>query len=457
MITSIRVRRMKLSGILERFKLTKNQKLTLSNVYWAVFGKSVDVFIGLLVGILVARYLGPEQYGLMSYVVSYVTLFSIISAFGLDNIVIRELSKKSIPKEKILGTALTIRLVLSLITIGLILVTLWLYESDSFTFWAVIIYSASLFVQAFNVIRNYFVSAMQNKDIVKAEIFRKIIGAGIKLILLANKMSLIWFIIAITFDFILLASGYVVLYWKNAGNLTIWRFDYAVARMLLNESFPLLLSMAAIIVYQKIDQVMIRNMIDNEAVGQFSVASGLTEYVIFIPTIIARTIVPLLVQLRERDAAAFDRKKQQFIDLVVWCSMAMAVFISASAFFVIPFLYGPQYVDAVPVLQIMAWKAVFVALFVSSGQIIIIEGIQKYAIFRNVAGCLMSVVLNLILIPPFGIIGSAWATLATLCVAGYLSNLIVPPYRYLFGLQTASILSGWRRILKAGYVRIHAT
>jgi O-antigen/teichoic acid export membrane protein len=270
-------------------------------------------------------------------------------------------------------------------------------------------------------------------------------------------MSLIWFIIAITFEFILVASGYIVSYWKQGGALSAWQFDSSVAGMLLKESYPLLLSGAMIIIYQKIDQVMIRNMIDNKAVGQFAIASAITEYVIFIPNVIAQTITPLLVKLHQRDVAAFNFKKQQFMDLMVWSSVLMAMMISLSAFFIIPLLYGAAYSGAVPVLEIMAWKAVFVALLASSGQIIIIEGIQKYAVFRNIAGCIVSVALNLLLIPRFGIIGSAWATLAAVCFAGYFSHLLIAPYRYLFKLQTSAILSGWRRIVKAGYVRILAT
>ena len=81
------------SKIVNRFNYTGNRKNILKNVYWAVLGKIINILSGLFVGILVARYLGPENFGLMNYVISYVTLFSILANFGLDNIEIRELSK----------------------------------------------------------------------------------------------------------------------------------------------------------------------------------------------------------------------------------------------------------------------------------------------------------------------------------------------------------------------------
>ena len=75
-----------------KFKsLDGNKQKILANVFWAMLGKIVNMVGQLFVGILVARYLGPEKYGIMNYVISYVTLFTIISGFGLTNIEIREL------------------------------------------------------------------------------------------------------------------------------------------------------------------------------------------------------------------------------------------------------------------------------------------------------------------------------------------------------------------------------
>lgn len=437
-----------------RFSLSKNQKLTLNNVYWAICGRCVDIIVGLLVGILVARYLGPQNYGLMSYVVSYVTIFSILARFGLDSIEVRELSKKNIATESVLGTAFVLRLSFAIATIFVIFVTLLSFEADRFTRWAVMIYSASLLFSSLGVIRSYFISRMQNRYIVQSEILRKILGAGIKLLLLWFNMPLIWFILALTLDFFLVTSGYVAAYFRRAGSILAWKFDGTVAKMLVKESFPLLLSGAAIIIYQKIDQIMIRNMIDNEAVGQFAIASKLTEYVVFIPTIIAQTVTPLLVKLHRDNVAAFNLKKQYFMDLMFWISCGISLVLSLSAYPIVNALYGAQYINAIPVLQIMAWKAVFVGFLACSGHIIIIENLQRYAVLRNIIGCASSIGLNLVLIPRYGIVGSAWATLATVCIAGYLSHIFIAPYRPLFSLQTSAILTGWKRIAMAGYRRI---
>ena len=433
--------------IFNKLNYSKNRRKVFRNLYWAVIGKVVNIISGLLIGIFVARYLGPEQFGIMSYVISYVTLFSILASFGFDNIEIRELAKNTWSKEKILGTAIYLRLFFATFTILLIFITLVAFEPDRFTYGLILIYSLTLIFSTLGIIRNYFTSIIINEYVVKTEITRTIIGASIKVVLLLYHAPLLWFIVASTFDFLIIVVGYLFAYLKKAGNINDWSFSKEIAIYQIKQSFPLLLSGAAIIIYQKIDQVMIRHMIDNAAVGKFAVAAKFAEFVIFIPNVIAQTVTPLLVQARQNDTPHYEQKKQQFMDFMVWSAISLGLVISFSSKIVITHLYGPAYLEAIPVLQIMAWKAVFVALFAASGQIIITEGIQKYAAIRNIIGCCISVLLNLILIPSWGIIGSAWATIFTYAFSGYFSHLLIKPYHFLFKMQTNAILSGFPRII----------
>lgn len=435
--------------MLDKTKLSPNWRKVVKNVYWAVLGKVVNIASGLLVGILVARYLGPDKFGLMNYVISYVTLFSILASFGLDGVEIRELSKTHAVKEVILGSAFAIRLLFAVVTVFLVLLTLIIFESDRFTFIMVMIYSLSLILSTVNVIRNYFTSIILNEYVVKTEILRTVVGSGIKVLLLINHSSLAWFIAANTLDFVLIGAGYIYSYRGKAGSIRAWRVDRSVARMLIKESFPLLLSGTAIVIYQRIDAVMIRNMMDNASVGQFSVASKITELAIFIPMVVAQTVTPLLVQAHQANPARYQAKRQQFMDLMVWSAVAMALVMSVFAAPAIHLLYGNKYLEAIPVLQIMAWKAVFMALFAGSGQLIIIENLQRYAAVRNIIGCVVSVGLNLLLIPVWGIVGSAVATVITMAFSGYFSHFFIKRYHYLLPVQTKALFFGWKRLPQA--------
>jgi O-antigen/teichoic acid export membrane protein len=436
-----------LDNLFSKLNLTKNRKKIVKNVFWAMLGKTINLLSALFVGILVARYLGPEQYGLMNYVISYVSLFSVLASFGLENIEIRELSRIQVSKELILGTAFRLRLVFALVTILLILLTLLLFESDIFTISLVMIYSLSIIGTCFSVIRNYFTSIVLNEYVVKTEIRRTIIGAGIKILLLLLNVSLIWFIIASTFDFILVAGGYVYSYRKIVGSIDKWKFDLKIAKHLLKESYPLLLSGAAVVIYQRIDQVMIGKMIDHKSVGYFATASRFTDLILFLPLIMVQTVTPLLVRVKEESEEHYKVKKQQFLSIIVWTSIFMAFSVSVTSFWLISWTFGSKYLLAVPVLQILSWKAVGIALASASGQLIVIERLQKYAFIRNFIGVVICVGLNLIFIPKFGIIGSAIVTIVTATFTGFLANIFIPPYHSIMKMQLKAILLGWRELI----------
>ena len=220
-----------------------------------------------------------------------------------------------------------------------------------------------------------------------------------------------------------------------------------MAPYIVKQSFPLLLSGAAIIVYQRIDQVMIGNMISKESVGYFATAGKFLDVVLYIPTILVQTITPLLVQWKSENRNKYELMSQRFINIIVWLSILMALFVSFLAYWLIRYTYGVMYLAAVPILQIIAWKVVGMALSSSGGQLIIIEKKQKYAVIRNLCGCMVCIMLNLIFIPRYGAVGSAIVTICTVMTSGYLANSFIPPYRKFFKMETIAIFTGWKDLL----------
>jgi len=439
-----------LSQITSSIQLSKTKEAIVQNLFWAVLGKIVNLIGGLLVGIIVARYLGPSQYGLMNYVISYVFLFQTFALFGLDAIEIREESRNQQPKEVIIGTAFGLKLIFGIAFILIAILTSWLMEADSTTTLLVAIYSVSIVFNSFTVIRNHFTAIVQNKAVIKADISRTLISIGIKTTLLFVHAPLIWFVGAYMFDFVVLAIGYSIAYHSKIGRLSDWQFDTNCARYLLKESFPLLLTNAAVIIYQRIDQVMIGQMIDTKAVGYFSVASRFVEVLIFVPMILAQTITPLLVRAHEHDIAEYKVKAQQFMDISFWLSMIISIIFSISAYILISLTFGQAYLPAAAVLQVMAFKTASVALSNTAGAMLVTEGLQRWAIIRDGLGCMVCIGLNLLLLPRYGIIAAAFISIASNVAAGYLADALIPAYRHLFVCQTKTLLTGW---MELGHVR----
>ena len=429
-----------------KIHLSKTKKKILTNLAWSSAGKAISLLSSLLVGIIVARYLGPSQYGLMNYVISYVFLFQTFAMFGLDSIEIREEAHTPELYRKIIGTAFGLKLGMSVIFMTIVILTSLVMEADILTTKYVAIYSFTIILNSFCVIRNYFTALVDNAYVTKAEISRTILGAGIKIALLLFNAQLTWFIVASMFDFLLLASGYIMAYRKKIGSIFEWTFDKGYARYLLKESFPLLLTNAAVIIYQRIDQVMIGYMINHESVGFFSVASRFVEVLIYIPMILAQTIMPILVQARNNSENEYREKAQLFMNLSLWITLILAVITSTTSYWIIRYTFGLSYIPAIAVLQVMAFKAASVALSNTAGAMLITEGLQHYAIYRDTMGCIVCVGLNYLFLPHYGILAAAYIAIISNIVAGYIADAVIPAYRHLFKHQTRAIILGWKSL-----------
>jgi O-antigen/teichoic acid export membrane protein len=302
-------------------------------------------------------------------------------------------------------------------------------------------------MNSFGVIRNYFTSIVWNEYIVKTEITRTLIGAGIKVVLLVIHADLLWFILSTLFDTVLLASGYIVSYRRKIDRISDWTFDKATALYLIKQSFPLLLSGAAVVVYQKIDQVMLGNMIDKEAVGYYSVAGKFTEICLFIPTILSQTITPILVKAYHDNMDDYQRKAKSFMNITIWGTIIICIVICLISHPLIKYTFGIEYTAAVTLLQIMIFKTIGYASAQITGALIVIEKKQKYVVIRNIIGCIVCIGLNLLLIPRYGVTGAAMASVITAICTGYLSHVFIPTYRSYFYTQTYSFLLGWKDIV----------
>lgn len=429
--------------ITKKLNLNQTKATIAQNLYWAVVGKIMTLLSGLVVGIIVARYLGPEQYGLMNYVISYVFLFQTFSIFGLDAIEIREEARGVVPYQQVIGTAFGLKVIFGSLFMILVILTSWMMDADAYTTALVAVYSLTIVFNAFSVIRNYLFAIMQNEYVVKSEITRTIICIAIKLILLWIQASLTLFMIAYMLDIVILSGGYIVAYHAKVGQMRQWKFNPRYARFLLKESFPLLLTSAAVIIYQRIDQVMIGQMIDKQSVGFFSVAAKFVEILTLVPMILSQTITPILVKAHEHSQKDYQMKAQQFMNLSVWLSLFASALVSCLACWLIKYTFGEAYLPAVAILQVMSFKAASVALSNTAGAMLVTEGLQRYAILRDSMGCLFCVVLNYVFLPKYGIIASAYVAIISNVVAGYFADALIPVYRHLFVYQSKALLRGW--------------
>ncbi len=437
-----------LQKIRSRIGMNTNLGLVVRNMFWAMIGRVVAIFTTTLVGIFVARYLGPDDYGIMNFVISYVAIFSTVASFGLDNVEIRELSYQNGNRDQIMGTAWRLRLLFAAISFLLVAISLLFYRPRWDVALMILLYAFSAFFSSSVIIANYFVSIVKNEYVIKPQLVRAIGGTLFKFLLLFLHAPLIWFIFALLLDSVLVFSGNIVAYRTHAGSLRTWSFDGKLAVFLIRQSVPLFLSSVAVVIFSQCNILMLKWLADVREIGFFSIAMLWSDFALFIPNVILQALTPMLIRVHAQGDAAYRARRQEYLDLLIWIGIFFSLFLTLAAPLLILFLYGKEYLAAGGVLMLLAWRAIGSMGSTASGQIMIIEKIHQYAVIRNVIGCLISIGLNLLLIPKYGARGAAVSAVITAFCAGILCNVFIPRYRELFTLLLRALFFGWRTPVK---------
>lgn len=279
----------------------------------------------------------------------------------------------------------------------------------------------------------YFQSRVLSKYIVYANVISLLISSIIKITLILNEAPLIAFAWVVLFDSFVLASGFIYFYLKNQRfdeQLTlhslhdrkfsfIWKFNKSTAFSLLRNSWPLILSALAISAYMRIDQIMIKELMNVEAVGQYAAAVRISEAWYFIPMVIASSLFPAIINAKKQNEELFNARLQRLYCLIAWLAIIIALPMNFLSDWVVDILYGDQYNQAGGVLMIHIWAGIFVFVGVASEKWLLSENLQIFSTINTSIGVIVNACLNYILIPKIGVIGAAWATLISYFIAAY--------------------------------------
>ncbi|TCC94118.1 flippase [Pedobacter frigiditerrae] len=421
----------------------------LKNTGWLMFGK----ILGLAASLVVTRYLGPELFGDLSFVLALVTITGAVGALGLDTFIIREIINEPNKRDEILGTALWLRLitnsVLIPITIGVYLIFHYFSATpgDNLSLFVVLLSFISVF-KSFNVIDAYFQSQVQSKYVVHVQNSCLFITTGLKFAVVLLGLPLIYLVLVLLFDAFILATGLIITYQNKGISIFNWSFNKARGIKLLKQSFPLILSAVMVTVYMKIDVVMLKP-IGSVAVGIYGAAANLSEAWFFIPTAIISSVFPAIINARKTDLERYQKRLKNLYDLLVFISLPVAVFISLFANDIIHLIYDKEFEGAGAMLSIHIWSGIFVFLGVASSQYLLAEGYTKISFYRTLTGAIINVLLNLWLIPLYGGVGASIATLVA-CIISTFYLLLVPKTRQqgIMMLKSLFLVSAFQKIFK---------
>ncbi|MBD2363127.1 flippase [Anabaena minutissima FACHB-250] len=424
-----------------RQQFSSGKLAVIQNIAWLFIDRILRMGVGLVVGVWIARYLGVKQFGIFNYATAFVALFNPLNTLGLDSLVIRSLVRDSTIKNEVLGTVFWLKLAGGIGSVLLAVASIYVFRrNDQLTISLVAILATAGIFHAFDTIDLWFQSQVQSKYTVLAKNTAFVIIALIKVALIRMQAPLLAFAWVGLAEIGLGSLGLILVYKIKGYSLRLWHWSFSIAKTLLKESLPLMLSGLTIMIYLRIDQIMLGEMIGDDAVGLYSAATRISEVWYFIPMAISSSVNPSIFAAKEVSEELYYQRIKKLLRVLVLISIVVAVPISFLSERIITMLFGNSYATAGSILAIHIWASLFVFMGVGTSSWFIAEGLTHLSLRRTLIGAITNIFLNIFLIPAYAGVGAAIATVISYAFGSFLANAFYQKTRKIFMLQLISLL-----------------
>lgn len=379
----------------------------------------VRIFSAIFVSIYVARYLGPEDFGIINYALAIVAVFMVLARLGMDSILVRDIAKSPEKTSEYMGTAF-ILMSISAIFVSLILCLLiYFFENDVSTRIYIWVVALGLIFQVFLVVDYDFQAQVQAKYSSIAKSLALGLSSSVKIYLVWIQADLLFFAIAYMLDHIIVAGLLITTHFIKKRPNFLFVFDKQLVKPLLSSSWPMVLAALATILYMRIDQIMIKNMLGAHELGLYAAAVKIYEGWIIVPYVLSISMLPAIVKLKSTSIERYEASLTKLFALVFWSGMICALIVTIGSDWIIRVTFGVSFEGASPVLMIIMWTSAFAALGFVSARYLTVENLEKKIAVRTFIALILNIILNLLLIPLYGIVGAALSTLFSVIVANY--------------------------------------
>lgn len=389
------------------------------SVFWLLVEKLIVVSLSFAVTLAIARHLLPETFGRMSFLMALVSLVAPFMALGLNSLVSREVLQRPHDSDLIVGSALALRFgagfLVAVLSSALAYVLLPPREGEMI---AILLFAS---VANAALVFDFWLQAhVANRYGALLRLCVLLLFSALRLAAVGAGADLSVFIYLLAAELVVSGVAYAAVYGRIGADLRHLRVTTRECRVLLGDSGWLFFSGIAAVIYLKVDQVMLGLLVDDHAVGVYAVAAKFSEVWYFLPAALVTSYFPQLINKRLNDPSGYDLDLQKLNDALFIFALAVAVLVTATADSLIPLFFGESYIEAVPVLLVHIWAAILVFMRALLSKWLITENLLRMSLLSQTLGALANVFLNYYLIPPYGPVGAAYATILSYFLAGYL-------------------------------------
>lgn len=395
---------------------------------WLLGGKIVNMILSFFVSLATARYLGPDNFGSINYVAAYVSFFSSITSLGLSVIVIKEISMGKEDDNEVIWTGILMRFLTAVFsTIAVIALVSITDKSDPLMVKIAILESIAILASAFDTFMYWFQGKLLGKYTSIASVVAYIGMSLYRIYLLANNADILWFAFATSVDTLLLSLILMLCYVRENGFHP--KVSVRLGKSLMKQSYHYMISGLIAILYSKIDQIMLKQMLDTYSVGLYTAALTIAGLWGMIPSAFIQSVSPILYKNAEESRGMFYKRLRQSYAGIWLLNICWSLGVSIFSYWVIYLLYGKAYLGARGALVIVVWYTGITSIGSLTQVYLATENKNKYVNYFALAGLVTDVVLNALLIPRMGILGAAIATLVTYTVIHIVMPLAIKDTR----------------------------
>lgn len=394
----------------------------------------VQAILGFFIAIFTARFLGPENYGIVTYASSLTSFVLPIVQLGFTSVLVYEFVNNPHDEGKILGTTILLSVISAFISIlGIFTFCMITNAGEKDTIIVCVLYSISLVFQATELIIYWFQAKYLSKYTAIAMFIAYVAMSLYRVFLLITGKSIYWFSVAQSFDYVIVSILLFVVYKKKDGQKL--SFSLSIAKRLLRRSKYYILSGIMVTVFAQTGRIILKLMLGNAETGFYSVAVNCAGLLGFVFPAIIDAFRPSVLEKKKISQQEYEKAVINLYAVVFQLALIFSLVLFVFAELVIEVLYGDDYNGAVSILRVIVWYSAFSYFGGAKDVWILAEEKQKYLIVLNAAGAVVNLSLNFLLIPIWGGVGAALASLVTQIFANIIMCIIIKPLRrnaYLF-------------------------
>ena len=385
-------------------------KTIFKNMSWLFVSQIIASICGFIWTILIARYLGVNDYGILGFAISFTGILTILNDLGIGTHIIRHISTDYDSASKYLGNAIPLKSLLSTANFGLSLIILILMKCNPITIAVTLLFTLEAIIKSFYGLFSGTFQAFEEGK------YQGIGNTIMNLILLVFILIVIFTdqgLFGITFAYLIsniVAITYLYTALKKHITKPKLEFDKTFCKTITIASIPFALSSLLYTIYYSIDVVMLTGLVGDYATGIYNATYKLISVLTMFYGIYIAVIFPVMSKLFKNDKKILMVSFEKSVKYLTLITIPLAIATMFYSTDIITLFYGHEYDTASSPLSILIWTVCL--LFINGAAATLLNASHKELVVTkiNAIAAAFNILLNFYMIPHYSYNGAAITT-----------------------------------------------